>query len=347
PKQFVSLFGETSTFQETIRRVGNRTVFARPIVITNTEYRFLVAEQLAEIGADADILLEPVRRDSGPAIAAGATYARGRGDDPVMLALAADHVILDEDSFLAACKSALKAAERGRIVMFGIRPTRPATEYGYIRPGSNGEAGVLDVECFVEKPDGPTAERYVADGYVWNSGNLLFRASIFLDEYAALEPDAAKSIAEAVRSAGRDLGFIALPEAPFRRARAVSVDYGLMEHTKRAAVLPVFYPWSDVGSWETVWGLSEKDAAGKTVRGRAVLVDCKRSFVASEKALVALFGVEDLVVVAAEDALLVTRRGHTADMKRLVQALKSVAPNVTREHVKVHRPWGSYQALDE
>src|SRR5262249_6153919 len=154
--------------------------------------------QLADIGLEADILLEPVRRNSGPAIAAGATYVRANGDDPVMLSLAADHVILDEDSFRRACRSAVEAAGRGRIVMFGIRPNRPATEYGYIRPGSNGEAGVLDVEHFVEKPDCSAAERYVADGYFWNSGNLLFRASTLLEEYAAFEPETVRSIAEAV-----------------------------------------------------------------------------------------------------------------------------------------------------
>jgi len=347
PKQFVSLFGETSTFQETIRRVSDPAFFARPIVITNADYRFLVAEQLDEIGVEADVLLEPVRRDSGPAIAAGATYARSHSDDPIMLALAADHVILDDDSFRNACRSAREAAERGRIVMFGIRPNRAATEYGYIMPGSNGEAGVLDVERFVEKPDSPTAELYVEGGYFWNSGNLLFRASILLDEYAAFEPETVRSIAEAVSSAGSEFGFIALTDAPFRRARAVSVDYGLLEHTARAAVLPVCYPWSDVGSWESVWDLSEKDETGNATRGRAILVDCKGSFVSTEKALVALFGVEDLAVIATEDALLVARRDHTADMKKLVQALKNVAPNITREHVRVHRPWGSYQALDE
>jgi mannose-1-phosphate guanylyltransferase/mannose-6-phosphate isomerase len=330
-----------------MRRVSDRELFEKPIVITNAEYRFLVAEQLAEIGAEADIVLEPACRDSGPAIAAGATYARDRSDDPIILALAADHVILDEGSFVAACRNAFAAANGGRIVLFGIRPDRAATEYGYIRPGGNGDAGVYDVERFVEKPDAPTAERYVADGCLWNSGNILFRASIFLDEYAAFEPETVTSVAEAVATAESDLGFIKLTDAPFRRARAISVDYAVMERTARAAVVPVSYPWSDVGSWGAVWDLSAKDEAGNAAHGRAIFVDSTGSLASSDKALVALFGVEDLVVVTTEDALLVARRGHTADMKKLVQALKNVAPSVAQDHVRVHRPWGAYQALDE
>jgi mannose-1-phosphate guanylyltransferase/mannose-6-phosphate isomerase len=347
PKQFLSLFGRTSTFQDTIRRVGDAALFDRPIVVTNAQYRFLVAEQLAELGVAADILLEPARRDSGPAIAAGTVFARRAGADPVVLALAADHVVLDDGGFATACRTAFEAASRGRIVAFGVRPDRPTTEYGYIRPRDGSGPDIFDVERFVEKPDNVTAQRYVAEGYLWNSGNLLFRASTFLEEYAAFEPDSVAAVRAAVDNAGTDLGFVTLAEEPFTRARAVSVDYAVMERTSRAAVVPISYKWSDVGSWGAVWDLSDKDAAGNAAQGPAVFVDSSGCFVASNRALAALFGVEDLVVVASEDALLVARRGSTLDMKQLVQKLRSIAPKVTEDHVNVHRPWGAYQSLDD
>jgi mannose-1-phosphate guanylyltransferase / mannose-6-phosphate isomerase len=347
PKQFLRLFGPFSTFQETVRRLADRELFARPIVITNAQYRFIVAEQLAEIGAEADILLEPARRDSGPAIAAGAVYAQRRGGDPVMLALAADHVVADVAAFASACRIARAAAGDGSIVTFGIRPDRPATEYGYIRPGDRIGPDLFAVKKFVEKPDPAAAQLYIGEGYLWNSGNFVFRAGVFLDEYRAFEPDIVAAVTASVDAAGNDLGFVTLASAPFARARAISVDYAVMERTTRAAVIPVAYKWSDVGSWQAVWELTPHDSDGNAAQGNAVFVDAANSFVASDKALVALFGVEDLVVIASEDALLVARRSHTGEMKRLVEKLKSVAPQVTEEHLRVHRPWGSYQSLDQ
>src|SRR5689334_18159346 len=201
PKQFLRLFGPLSTFQETVRRVSDPQLFAPPIVITNEQYRFLVAEQLAEIGAKADILLEPSRRNSAPAIAAGAAFARQRGGDPVLLALAADHLIADAAAFSSGCRSAREAAAGGRIVTFGVRPDRAAVEYGYIRCGASVGEGVFAVEAFVEKPDQQTAGRYVADGYLWNSGNFVFGAGTFLDEYRHFEPQSAAAIEEAVEGA--------------------------------------------------------------------------------------------------------------------------------------------------
>jgi mannose-1-phosphate guanylyltransferase/mannose-6-phosphate isomerase len=183
PKQFLQLFGLTSTFQETVRRVSEPSLFGRPVIVTNAQYRFLVAEQLAEIGAAADILLEPARRDSAPAIAAGACFAVRRDGDPVVLALAADHVVSEPANFVAACRNAFEVALAGHLVTFGVRPDRPATEYGYIRPGAAVGAGASAVERYVEKPDAEAAARYVADGYLWNSGNFMFRGEILLDEY--------------------------------------------------------------------------------------------------------------------------------------------------------------------
>jgi len=346
PKQFMPLFGPLSTFQDTIRRVSDPALFGRPIVITNGNYRFLVAEQLAAIKVEADIILEPLRRDSGPAIAAGAVFAQSRGGDPVVVALAADHVVNDAAAFAAVCRTAQSAAESGRIVTFGVRPSRAATEYGYIRPGAAVNADVLAVDKFVEKPDAATAERYVAEGYLWNSGNFMFRAGALLDEYKAFEPESVAAVTAAVNGAGRDLGFITLDSKAFSQATAKSIDYAVMEKTKRTAVIPVSYGWSDVGSWNAVWELASRDAQGNAAQGPAVFVESNNSYASSDNALVSLFGVDDVVVVSSQDAVLVARRTDPDGMRKLVQKLKEVAPKITEDHLKVHRPWGSYQSLD-
>ena len=346
PKQFLPLFGTRSTFQETILRVSDAALFDRPIVITNNAYRFMVAEQLAEIGREADIMLEPMRRDSGPAIAAGATFAEARTSDAVVLALAADHVVNDSAAFVAACREGLVAADAGRIVTFGVTPERAATEYGYINPGDAVSGKVRAVKQFVEKPDAAKAAEYVKAGYLWNSGNFMFRASVLLDEYRNVDAASVQAVSDAVTKAGRDLGFVTLDEAAFGSANAISIDYAVMEKTARAAVVPVACGWSDVGSWRAVWELSEKDGQGNAAQGAAVFEDARNCNVSTDKALVALEGVDDLVVVATQDAILVSRQKDANGLKRLVTKLKTVAPQVTEEHLKVHRPWGSYQSVD-
>jgi mannose-1-phosphate guanylyltransferase / mannose-6-phosphate isomerase len=347
PKQFLQLFGRTSTFQETVRRVADPALFGRPIVVTNGQYRFQVAEQLAAIGSEADILLEPERRDSGPAIAAGAVFASRRDGDVLVAALAADHVIDDADAFAKVCAAAAPAAAAGRIVTFGVRPTRPATEYGYIRAGAALGGDVFAVERFVEKPDAATAQCYVADGYLWNSGNFLFAAELLLAEYARFEPDSAAAVTAAVEAAGRDLGFVTLAREAFARAVAKSIDYAVMERTGHAAVMPVSYGWSDVGSWQAVWELSKRDAADNAGQGPAFFADAGGCYAVSDKQLVALYGVEDMVVVATADAVLVAPRAQADAVRHLVNKLKDVAPAVTTDHLKVHRPWGAYQSLDD
>jgi mannose-1-phosphate guanylyltransferase / mannose-6-phosphate isomerase len=346
PKQFLSLFGRYSTFQDTIRRVSDAAVFARPIIVTNAQYRFLVAEQLAEIGVEADILLEPMRRDSGPAIAAGAVFAAKREQDPIVVALAADHVVSDPAAFVKVCRLAADATGTDRIVTFGVRPTRPATDYGYIRAGASIGPNIFALEEFVEKPDTETAENYVAQSYLWNSGNFMFRANLLLAEYEKFEPQSLEPIIASVERAGTDLGFVTLDAEAFKRAEAKSIDYAVMERTGRAAVMPVSYGWSDVGSWQAVWELSAHDAFDNVGQGSVVFVDSRGSYVTSDKHLVALFGVENLVVVTTDDAVLVAKRQDGDGLRRLVQKLKQVAPAITEEHLKVHRPWGSYQAID-
>src|SRR5216684_4124489 len=312
PKQFLPLFGPRSTFQDTLLRVCDAALFERPIVITNMAYRFMVLEQLAEIGLEADVLLEPMRRDSGPAIAAGAVFAQTRDNDAVVLALAADHVVRDTDAFVAACRQGLVATDAGRIVTFGVQPERAATEYGYISPGEIISGAVRAVVKFVEKPDPATAAGYIKSGYLWNSGNFMFRASVLLDEYRNVDADSVRVVSDAVTKAGRDLGFVTLDPDSFAKARAISIDYAVMEKTSHAAV----FEYS------------------------------RNCNVSSDKALVALEGVDDLVVVATQDAILVSRQKDANGLKRLVAKLKTVAPHVTEDHLKVHRPWGSYQSID-
>jgi len=346
PKQFLPLFGARSTFQDTLKRVSDATLFERPIVITNASYRFMVLEQLAEIGIEADILLEPLRRDSGPAIAAGAVFAQMRDSDAVVLALAADHVVQDNEAFVNACRRGLVAAEAGRIATFGVKPERAATEYGYISPGDAVAVDVRAVAKFVEKPDSATAAEYVKLGYLWNSGNFMFRASVLLDEYRSVDAKSVEAIGDAVTKAGRDLGFVTLEPDAFASAKAISIDYAVMEKTSRAAVVPVSCGWSDVGSWYAVWELSEKDADGNSAQGAAVFEDSRNCNVSTDKALVALEGVDDLVIVATQDAVLVSRQKDAGGLKRLVAKLKKFAPQVVESHLKVHRPWGSYQSVD-
>jgi mannose-1-phosphate guanylyltransferase / mannose-6-phosphate isomerase len=346
PKQFLSLFGKRSTFQDTLLRVSDKGLFERPIVITNAAYRFMVLEQLAEIGLEADILLEPVRRDSGPAIAAGAVFAEARNGEAIVLALAADHIVQNTAAFISACRQGLVAASSGHIVTFGVQPERAATEYGYISPGKVIAGEVRAVAKFVEKPDPATAAGYIEAGYLWNSGNFMFRASVLLDEYRKVDADSVASIGEAVAKAGRDLGFVTLDAVSFEKARAISIDYAVMEKTARASVVPVSCGWSDVGSWHAVWELSDKDGQGNAAQGPAVFEDSRNCNVSTDKALVALEGVDDLVVVATEDAVLVSRQKDANGLKRLVAKVKMVAPEVTQNHLKVHRPWGSYQSVD-
>src|SRR5476649_441661 len=306
----------------------------------------MVLEQLAEIGLEADILLEPIRRDSGPAIAAGAVFAQTRDTEAIVLALAADHVVRDTPAFVAACREGLVAAQAGRIVTFGVQPERAATEYGYISPGEVISGEVRAVVKFVEKPDPATAAGYIKSGYLWNSGNFMFRASVLLDEYRNVDADSVQAVTDAVAKAGRDLGFVTLDAAAFGSAKAISIDYAVMEKTSRAAVVPVACGWSDVGSWHAVWELSGKDAQGNAAQGAAVFEDSRNCNVSTDKALVALEGVDDLVVVATQDAVLVSRQKDANGLKRLVAKLKTVAPQVTEDHLKVHRPWGSYQSID-
>ncbi|TMJ01492.1 MAG: mannose-1-phosphate guanylyltransferase/mannose-6-phosphate isomerase [Alphaproteobacteria bacterium] len=348
PKQFVPLVGDRSTFQQALERVTDRELFARPIIITNADFRFVVAEQLRELGIEADIVLEPARRDSGAAVAVAAALAAQREPDATVLVLAADHVVRKPAEFVSACREAAAAAAAGRIVTFGIRPSAPSTSYGYIRPGArlNG-AAVLAVDAFVEKPDAATAMRYVADNYLWNSGNFMFRADVMLDEITRFEPAIAEAARAAVAEMKRDLDFLRLAPEPFMRAPRKSIDYAVMERTKLAAVVPADMGWSDVGSWDAVWENLSQDEHGNAVSGTAVVLESRDSLVRSDDSvLTAVVGVDNVVVVVTGDAVLVVSRDKADRVKTLVEALKTQNRREAIEHRRIYRPWGYYQGVD-
>jgi mannose-1-phosphate guanylyltransferase / mannose-6-phosphate isomerase len=347
PKQFVPLVGKDSTFQQVLGRIADPELFGRPIVITNTDFRFVVAEQLRESDVEADIVLEPMRRDSGPAVAVSAVLAAERGRDALVLVLAADHVIRKPDEFRAACQRAAAAAE-GRIVIFGIEPTHPATSYGYIRPGEklNG-ASARTVEAFVEKPDAATAANYVAQKYLWNSGNFLFHAATMLAEIERFEPAMAEAAKAAVDGLTRDLDFLRLASEPFARAPKKSIDYAVMQRTKLAAVVPTDLGWSDIGSWSSVWDVLDHDAAGNATDGPVVMLDSRNSLVHSEESvLTTVIGLEDVIVVSTADAVLVSARTKAEQVKELVEQLKAHNHRAAVEHRRIYRPWGYYQDVD-
>ena len=252
PKQFIPLVGERSTFQRLVSLLDDAAVFDTPIVITNRDYRFLVAEQLSELGMTATIVLEPERRDSGPAVGVAAALAAQQGPDTIVAMFAADHIYEKPEAFLDSAKAAAETAAKGYIVSFGIKPSHPATNFGYIRPGAQIEGTrCVKVDAFVEKPDTETANRYIAEGYLWNSGNFVFPAELMRSEIARFEPEMAAAVDEAVAKAKPDLNFIVLDDASFARATKKSIDYAVMERTDRAAVLPADMGWSDLGTWSS------------------------------------------------------------------------------------------------
>ena len=347
PKQFVPLIGARSTFQQTLERVAD-PMFARPIVITNTDFRFIVAEQMRAVGAEADIVLEPARRDSGPAVAVAATLAARRNPQAIALVLAADHIVRNPAAFLAACEDAAKAAAEGRIVTFGIAPSGPATQYGYIRPAAKLDGtNVLAVGAFVEKPDAARAADYIANNYLWNSGNFMFRADVMLGELARFEPAMAEAARAAVAGMTQDLDFLRLASEPFGRAPRKSIDYAVMERTQLAAVVRTDMGWSDVGSWDAVWENAEHDGAGNALSGNAVALETRNSLVRSEDAiLTAVIGIDNAVVVTTGDAVLVASRDKTENVKALVEQLKAQDRREAVEHRRIYRPWGYYQGVD-
>jgi mannose-1-phosphate guanylyltransferase/mannose-6-phosphate isomerase len=345
PKQFLPLAGEDSMLQATWRRVATIAPSAPPIVIANEEHRFLAAEQLRLVGVpDPAIVLEPVGRNTAPAIAAAALQALGAGDDPLLLVLPSDHVVRDAESFRAAVQAASPAAEQGALVTFGIVPNAPETGFGYIQ--SSPGKGVRKVLRFVEKPDAAAAQRYLDEGgYYWNSGMFLFRASRYLDELRKFRPDILEATTRAFEAAKRDGDFVRLDKDAFAACPSDSIDYAVMEKTDAAMVLPVDIGWNDVGSWSALWDVSEQDGDGNAHHGDVISVDSRDSY-AYARRLVALVGVDNLVVVETDDAVLVARKDRVQQVKDVVARLKSEQRSQAALHREVHRPWGSYDSID-
>jgi mannose-1-phosphate guanylyltransferase/mannose-6-phosphate isomerase len=347
PKQFLPLVGERSTYQDTLLRVADAELFAPPIVVTGGDFRFFARRQAETLGIEATIVIEPMRRDSGPAVAAAAALAKSRDPDAVVLALAADHVILDVEDFRATCLAGLKAAEAGRIVTFGITPSAPKTSYGYIRRGKPAGDDVYAVDAFVEKPNAETAARYVAEGYLWNSGNFLFRAGVLMQELARYEPAMATAAEAAVLGASTDLGFLRLEPAAFAGAPQKSIDYAVMEKTDRAAVVAGRFRWSDIGSWDAIFDIAERDKSGNAVHGPVMTADAKNCVIHSDGRLTTVLGANDLVVVSTPDAVLVMPRERAQEVRELVAKLKNAQRPEATDHRRGHRPWGYYDSIDK
>lgn len=352
PKQFQPLVGEKSLLQATWERLQGLPGMAAPIVVANEEHRFMVAEQLRQLGASASaIVLEPVGRNTAPAIAVAALQAMAGGEDPLLLVLPSDHVIADPAGFRAAVQEARRgAAEEGSLVTFGIVPTAAETGYGYIKAaGSVGapSGGMRAVERFVEKPDLATAEAYVASGdYFWNSGMFLFRASRYLAELEAQAPAILAAAKAALAGAVRDVDFLRLDRAAFEACPSDSIDYAVMEKTTTAAVLPINVGWNDVGSWSALWEIADQDPDGNAHHGDVLALGCKNTLAWGGRRLVSLLGLQDVIVVDTDDALLVAARDQVQQVKDIVARLKAEGRPQASIHRKVYRPWGSYDGID-
>ncbi|MFA9216333.1 MAG: mannose-1-phosphate guanylyltransferase/mannose-6-phosphate isomerase [Sphingomonadaceae bacterium] len=349
PKQLLPLVTGQTMLQETALRLHARPQMMSPLVVCGNEHRFLVAEQMRAIDVvPLGILLEPVGRNTAPAVATAANYLMAIDPQAVMLVLPADHVINDVDAFHAAIVHASELVGDGALATFGIVPTCPETGYGYIQSGAAAAAPqCYQVDRFVEKPDRTTAQGFVdAGNYYWNSGMFLFRADSFLNELQQYAPAIASASADAVAKGYRDLDFCRLDEAAFAACPSDSIDYAVMEHTRHAIVVPADIGWSDVGSWSALWEVQTKDAQGNAIRGDVYLDDVSGSLVRAESRIVAVVGVKDLIVVETADAVLVAHKDQVQRVKQIVDHLKTEQRTEHLHHTKVYRPWGCYEGID-
>lgn len=348
PKQFLSLISKATMLQETVKRL-DKIDHQDPLFICNEEHRFIVAEQLRLGGLDnSGIILEPVGRNTAPAIALAALKALADGDDPLLLVLAADHIIQNTDAFLASIQYAIVEAEKGSLVTFGIVPLKPETGYGYIRRGVQISDNAYKVNAFVEKPDLMTAQEYIATNeFYWNSGMFLFKASRYLAELEKYSPEILRVCQSAFNSNRIDLDFIRLNEALFSSCPDDSIDYAVMEKTQDAVVVPMDANWSDVGSWSSLWEVNPKDSDGNAIRGDVITQNTVNSYIYSQHKLVATVGIEDLIVVETKDAVLVAHKDKVQDVKGIVDQLKAANREEYLQHREVYRPWGTHDEIAE
>ncbi|WP_153110539.1 mannose-1-phosphate guanylyltransferase/mannose-6-phosphate isomerase [Propionivibrio limicola] len=349
PKQFLALTGEYSLLQQTAKRVNGVEDLAAPIVISNAEQRFLVAEQMRALKLKpSNIVLEPVGRNTAPAVAVAALIAAKTDPEALLLILPSDHVILNETYFRALVERAARVAEKDYLVTFGIKPTSAHTGYGYIRRGVALEQGSYVVDAFVEKPNAAKAADFLADGsYYWNSGMFLFKASVYLEELGKVQPTMLEQARLAVENAKEDLDFLRLEEASFAACPSESIDYAVMEHTARAAVIEaVDLGWNDIGSWSALAEVVERDESGNNLVGDVLTENVRNCYIRAESHMVAAIGVENLVIVETADATLVTTKDHAQDVKKIVERLNRDGRGETMFHRRVFRPWGSYEGID-
>ena len=332
--------------QETVLRLDGVAGLQAPIAVCNEDHRFMMADQLWQIGIKpAAIILEPVGKNTAPAVTMAALSAKS--PDDILLILPADHVLADRPAFQAAINEAGKLAEQGRLVTFGIVPTEPETGYGYIKAGSAIEPHAFNVAAFVEKPNLQTAREYLASGdYYWNSGMFAFKAGVFLSELEKFNPQMLKVCREAFANAKTDLDFVRLDKVIFSGCPADSIDYAVMEKTELAAVIPLDAGWNDVGSWSALWEVTDKDLAGNAIKGDVLTVDTTNSFIHSSGRLVTVIGLENLVVVDTDDAVMIASKDRVQDVKAIVDQLKAAKRVEAQLHRKVYRPWGHYDSVD-
>lgn len=352
PKQLLPLSGANTMLQDTALRVSDATRYHAPLIIANNEHRFIVAEQLqqADVSPRA-IVLEPLGRNTAPAVTIAALMLQQDDPDAVMVLLPSDHVVGDLRGFESAVASAAAAARAGKLVTFGITPRHPETGYGYIRQGAALAAleGAFSVSGFVEKPDLPTAESYLSAGnYLWNSGMFVLSARVYLDEIGRLAPEILAQSQLALEKSFRDLDFVRLDEPSFAACPSDSIDYAVMEHTGNAAVVPADFGWNDVGAWPALWDIGEKDAEGNVSAGDSLLRDVTNSYIRGEDdRLIAAVGLEDMIVVSTDDALMIAPKNRAGEVKDLVESLKASGRSEAVHHRRVYRPWGDYRDIDE
>lgn len=349
PKQFLSLSGDGTLFQQATTRTQELPEASAPIIVASEDHRFLAADQLLEAGVQgATIVLEPVPRNTAPAIALGALKAVERDPQALLLVLPADHLIGDTKSFVTAVQRAMAVARDGWLVTFGIRPDRPETGFGYIRRAESIGGGAFRVERFVEKPDLATAESYIKDGgYDWNSGMFLFKAARYLEELGQHAPAMLATVREAYATGHGDLDFVRVDAEAFAKVPDDSIDYAVMEKTSRAAVIPVSCDWSDIGSWSALWLSGKRDEQGNLCEGDTLAINTRNSLLRShDRHMIATVGLDDVIVVSTPDATLVAHRNAAQDVKKVVDRLKASGRTEHSFHRVVHRPWGSYDSLE-
>ncbi|MEE8389049.1 MAG: mannose-1-phosphate guanylyltransferase/mannose-6-phosphate isomerase [Acidiferrobacterales bacterium] len=343
PKQLLALTGERTLLQETGRRLDGIENVLPPIVVCNEEHRFLVAEQLREVNViPASIILEPVGRNTAPALALAAMSLLEKGVDPVMLVMPADHIISDVATFQSVVKEGAKLAAKDRLVTFGIVPDSAATGYGYMKTGDG-----TDVDAFVEKPDAETAKVYVDSGdYLWNSGLFMLKASVWMEELHCFRSDIAVAVKKALKNGKEDQDFFRADQELFKKCPSDSIDYAVMENTARASVLPLAAGWSDIGAWSSLWEVSEKDSSGNVLEGDVIAHNTNNTMVIAQHRVVATVGVANLIIVETPDAVLVCHKEQAQDVKEIVTRLKDGNRTEYQIHRKVYRPWGSYEGVD-